>query len=150
MFPTVKDAAVTDPAPVMIPVAFAVGRLGSVMALLTDSKTPVLTLKVDPLPIITKRQAPLTSTVRVIPALIVTVSALVGTGSPPQVAISLQLPVTEAVLWANTGPLIKKDSSKITLKILLFINFTGVKFVFIGIRYLFFICFSILFKLVIG
>jgi|SRR5260221_4131227 len=38
------------------------------------------------------------STVTVIPPLMVTVSAEVGTAAPPQVAVLLQLPVTEATL----------------------------------------------------
>src|SRR4030042_2915746 len=44
------------------------------------------------------------STVTITPLLIVTVSPATGTGDPPQVAVSLQLPVTEAVLaaaWAG-------------------------------------------------
>jgi hypothetical protein len=47
------------------------------------------------------------STVKLIPALIVTVSAATGTAAPPHVAVLLQLPLTEAVLAAAAtyGPM---------------------------------------------
>jgi hypothetical protein len=41
-----------------------------------------------------------TSTVTITPEFIVTASLEMGTGAPPQVAVLLQLPVTEAVLCA--------------------------------------------------
>jgi hypothetical protein len=55
-----------------------------------------------PLLICMEAQAALvTFTVRVTPSLIITASADVGTGFPPQVAVLFQLPLVLAVLWAK-------------------------------------------------
>ena len=65
-----------------------------------------------------------TLTVTVIPELIITVSVLVGTAAPPQVAVLFQFPDTDAVLCPKAFPIRNKQNNiKMTVVIFEKCNF---------------------------
>ncbi len=56
LFPTTSVAAAIDPAPLIVPVAFAVARLTDVIDVVTVNKIPEFTVSVEPLPIVMELQ----------------------------------------------------------------------------------------------
>jgi len=96
--PEVSDPAFT--AMVQVCPAFGNGMLISPVTVREFAPEIVTELEVTTAAKVSVLQAATTSTVTVIPLLIVTASAAVGTAAPPHVAVLLQFPETDAVLGA--------------------------------------------------
>jgi len=94
--------------PVSTARVLATAAVGKFIVMVPDTVRVFVPLIVMPLAVeaalmVTLRHDAGTSTVTVIPLLMVTASADVGTAEPPQVVVLLQLPLTEAVLAAPSA-----------------------------------------------
>jgi hypothetical protein len=101
--PTLNDAAVTDPAPAIKPVALAAARFGVIIFVVIVRVKVLLTVRVDPLPIVIELQVLFPSTVRVNPAPITMSSPAAGIIPPGHgalITLELQFPFPVVVTIA--------------------------------------------------